>query len=263
MWENRLRRDPGSIEKRLMTPEEVLDWFKSKRAEWSSRPKKGVPDLSFDTPLQQFGQIYGAFVNLDLADVFKDELGIEVTLELWRENSLDGEDATFGDLCDFLAARVERAEVKPADILGRPCAAVGAFETILCLLADAGADVSNVAPSTLLAPYMRRWCDVFRVEVAKLAPLPPLCGLSFWVVGGALMALLGAMVIIPGMGMGYRWLWVPGIITAGLGTVIACIGMKLPLTRAEYRDRSLTLRTFGDLAKAIAQYSSQVVVVES
>ena len=245
------------VEKRLMTPEEVLDWFRAKRTEWCSRPGEG-PELGFDTTFEEFGKLYDTFDEVDLIYVC-DELSIKVTRQEWRQLfAKSGKDTPFRGLCELLAARAYRAEVKPAYVLGRPCAAAGAFETIRSLLAEGGANVSEIAPSTPMEPYLRRWSRVFRLEVAKMAPLPPLDTSGPLGIAGVVMMLLGPAFILVGLAawaLGAHagsWLCVSGVIMVVLAVAALWASTRLPLSRARYRDPSL--KTFRDLAKAIAAH---------
>jgi hypothetical protein len=136
-------------------------------------------------------------------------------------------------------------------ILGSRCTAGGAFLTIRSFLADAGADVSEVAPSTALHEYTRRYVGVFLGPVSQLAPgaLPlvkirtPVYHafidgmLVAWVaLVVALCAGLHAMALFASLGI--------AICYAGVWT----IGQWVPPKSVEFEG----IRTFRDLSKAIA-----------
>ncbi len=85
-------------------------------------------------------------------------------------------DSRVADLCVELAELIRVPAVEPVAVLGRPCPSAGAFLTVRRLLADAGVDVSDVAPSTPLGPYLWQRPTVFDRVIARMAPgrLPPL-----------------------------------------------------------------------------------------
>jgi hypothetical protein len=106
-----------------------------------------------------------------------------------------GEYETFRDLCMALAAhhrrgtalaiiqgcgyapsRARAGVVEPVTILGRPCRKAAVFRAIASILGRAGADVSRLAPSSLLEPYLRGQGRAIVLEVGRLArdPLPPI-----------------------------------------------------------------------------------------
>jgi hypothetical protein len=77
---------------------------------------------------------------------------------------------TLRDLCQFLATRIEVPAIEPFTILGKPRQSAGAFLTIRTILAQAGADVSRLAPSSPLGPYLRNHFMVFARDISKLSP---------------------------------------------------------------------------------------------
>jgi hypothetical protein len=98
-----------------------------------------------------------------------------------------GELDTFRDLCMALAAhrrtgtaaavtgtdappRDDDRGVEPATILGRPCDEAGAFRTVRDILSKSGADVSDLAPSSPLEPYLRAHARSFVVELGNRLP---------------------------------------------------------------------------------------------
>jgi hypothetical protein len=117
---------------------------------------------------------------------------------------------TVGELCERIAQGVSIPVIVPVRVLGQPCLAAGAFLTVQRLLADDGADVSAVGPSTPLTDHLLRRSLKFDATLRLLAAdrlLPPLrrknlrlsglrcvmalslwvSVLSFFVVGSALL----------------------------------------------------------------------------
>jgi len=98
-----------------------------------------------------------------------------------------GELDTFRDLCMALAAHRRSGTAaavtgtgappqddlpgpEPVTILGRPCPEAGAFRSVRDILARSGADVSDLAPSSRLEPYLRAHARSFVVELGNRLP---------------------------------------------------------------------------------------------
>jgi hypothetical protein len=140
-------------------------------------------------------------------------------------------------------------------IAGTQCLPAAAFLAIKDCLARVGADVSNLAPSTQLAEFARRYPATFVCDVARLAP-------------GAMPDVeLDAPEDVAGLSLGCASaaFWIVGLIGKLCESHLAyvmLIGAFLQLLHwigaksgRESRIRSVTfgeLRTFRDLAKCIA-----------
>jgi hypothetical protein len=144
------------------------------------------------------------------------------------------------------------ADSSPAARFGRPCAPAGAFLTIRSLLAEAGARAAEIAPSTPLAAYTRRFSGVFILAATQLAPgaLPtvrirtPVYDAAIW---GLPLALL---CLVAGPCTGLPWLTIFGVLS--FATIYAFIWFAarclLPAS-VEFGE----LRTFRDLARAMTE----------
>lgn len=153
------------VRTRPMTPAEVLDGLRDVACRLSGVPwEEAAAAIQFDT---------------ELKDLPADEAGGEMLLieQYFGTGPLPGEwwervweFGTVRGLCLALAQFVEVAVIEPVTVLGRPCPSTGAFLTVRALLARAGADVTDVAPSTPLLPYLWLWPGVFRWELPRMAP---------------------------------------------------------------------------------------------
>jgi hypothetical protein len=77
---------------------------------------------------------------------------------------------TLRELCQFLATRIEAPAIEPVTVLGRPCLSAGVFLIVRTILAQAGADVSQLAPSSSLGSYLRDHFMIFARDISKLSP---------------------------------------------------------------------------------------------
>jgi hypothetical protein len=160
---------------------------------------------------------------------------------------------TLGDVCQFIAARTSRPRLAPCRLVGRDCEPAAAFRTIRSILANGGASVTDVAPSTPLAAYTRLYSQQFVRPIAALAPgeLTQIqargaisWSVSFWMIwigllGGVVGASLGSLATaIAG-----------GAICAGSVVAWVLVSYLVPPRSVEF----VGLRTFRDLAIAVAE----------
>lgn len=155
-----------TVRTRPLTPDDVLDGLRDllrrmARVEWAD----AVAGVDFDTALDdlQLDEAVGFYPGLVELHFGTGPLPAE-----WWERVL--EFGTVRGLCVALAQFVEVPVIEPAVVLGRPCLPAGAFFTVRALLARAGADVTDLKPSTPLLPYLWLWPDVFRWELPRMAP---------------------------------------------------------------------------------------------
>jgi hypothetical protein len=141
-----------------------------------------------------------------LAKAMNKGFGVEIPLGAWREVLEPAKQRTVGGVCDLLAAHARLPRVRPAEVLGRTCVEAGVFLTVKSLLAEAGADVSEVAPSTELRLYARAYAGVFLGKVSMLAPgrLP---GVVMRYSRKAVWGVLAAMVLVPEVVVGVTSGW--------------------------------------------------------
>ncbi|HEV7299588.1 MAG TPA: hypothetical protein VGN72_09510 [Tepidisphaeraceae bacterium] len=177
---------------------------------------------------------------------------LDIPLSQWRAVLDPSEARTLGGVCDLLATHGARLpRVRPATLLGTRCVPAGVFLTVRSYLAQAGADVGDVAPSTPLAGYARRHAAVFLGPVARLVPgALPRVRMRQPIHDTALAALLLSML---GIAVGYVGDWDMLTILSTLaaaasytGSWVAALWVKP--ARVEFEG----LRTFGDLSLALA-----------
>ena len=65
------------------------------------------------------------------------------------------------EVCQLIASRAARPVIRPSRLLGSTCGPAGAFLTIRSLLHEAGAPADEIAPSTPLAHFTRRFARCF------------------------------------------------------------------------------------------------------
>lgn len=152
------------IRTRPLAPSEILDGLRDLFIRGTGLPPgRAAEFVRFDTELLDL-------IATDALDPAAVELyfGTGPLSEEWWQKVV--EFGTVGGLCHALARFVEVPAIDPVTVFGRPCPAAAAFLVIRRLLADAGADISKLRPSTPLMPYVWVWPDVFRWRLPRVAP---------------------------------------------------------------------------------------------
>jgi hypothetical protein len=232
------------------TPDYVLEVFRDfHRHECACGEADPELSLSFDTTIAEWTALWDFFNWRELAASLNESWGINCDLSDWRKALMPADERRLGDVCRLIARSAHRPAVRPARLAGRVCRPAGAFLTVRALLQEAGAPAETIAPSTPLAPFARRYCDVFLGPVSRLAPgaLPPVriynpvVDAASWAFAAGLLCLV--------TGLCGRW---HGLTGAG---VLALAGAYALLWFFANRPASVEfgeLHTFRDLAMVIA-----------
>ena len=214
--------------------------------------------LSFNTTVAEWRLACDLLPWRELGRTFNGFFDVNCSDDEWRAALEPSRNKTLRDVCEFIAVRCLRPQIRPAFLLGPPCATAGAFLTIRSLLRENGADVSGITPSAELSPYSRRYWRVFVEKMARLTPgaLPAVrvrtpvydclvAGLLLAMICFAIGAITQAPYLILGSFLGglafYAGIWI-------------ATRYVLPSSVA-FGD----LRTFRDLAEAISKNSDDIV----
>jgi len=172
---------------------------------------------------------------------------------------------TVGELCDYLAPRARIEAIRPAAVLGAVSWEAALFRAARCILAQAGADVSNLRPSSELDPYLRSHGEVMQTRIARLAPgwMPgdlkliyrplPTVLMHAVVIGWASGWVLGMGGLLLGMISSWSWPWrlmVGGWVLCFLGWVVHWLIPRTEPVRAQLGE----FETFRDLYSALGAH---------
>lgn len=176
----------------------------------------------------------------------------------WREVLEPAKEKTLRGVCELIAKNAKRPQIHPATYFGRECAPAEAFLTILAMLRRAGIDVKNVAPSTPLDYYAWRHLKEIAQVVWRLAPgsLPALQVKDRIRDKTVCAFLLAWPMMFAGFCGGLPLLIIVGVSMALIA--MAALYLWLPYHKPEHIAFG-ELRTFRDLAMAVATHSSQTV----
>jgi hypothetical protein len=240
------------IRTRPITPEEALDGLRDLLARAHGIPwEKAAAEVKFATPLDELAAVDGI-----------DPVGVELYFgtgslshEFWERVVEFG---TVGGLCHALARFVEVPAIEPVTVLGRPCRVAGAYAVIRSLLVGAGADVSELQPSSPLLPYVWLWPDVFRWEIPRLAPgrVPPVLFLNRRLTRRILGILFGLGGALFGMWMARGFPVLGGFLAAICAKVLIFDLLLVPWAarRRNWSVRFGDLYDFRDLATVLANH---------
>lgn len=233
--------DPRWLPTRLMTPDEVLDGIRDLIARATGEPWAEVAKaVGFDTPLKDFAARAGEGFDPGVIELYFET--DDLPDEWWQKVEEFG---TLRGLCFALAQFVEVPVIEPVVVLGKPSVRAGAFVTVRQLLANAGADVTDLRPSSPLLPYVWLWPDVFRWQLPRLAPgrVPEVVFLNFRLLRRVLGIMLGLFGVFAGLAVRKQFPVLGGLIVAVFVKVIV---FDLLLAPWAARRRNWQVR-FGDL----------------
>ena len=207
--------------------------------------------LSFDTSVAQRRDACDLLGWRERGCAFNPLFGISCSDAEWGAVLEPAGQRRLADVCQLIAVRAVRSVIRPSQLLGRTCAPAGAFLTIRSLLHEAGAPAGEIAPSTPLAPYTRRFAEVFLGPVSRLAPgaLPPVW-IRTPVYDAAIWGLLVAPVgVVAGLCSGAHLFTVAGVaVFASCHALTWYAARYLLPASVEFGE----LRTFRDLSLVVA-----------
>lgn len=235
------------------TPEYILAVLRDMHRQQCQCDPEADPDavLSFDTTVAAWRNACDLLGWREVGRAYNQYWGIECSDEDWRAVLEPAGQRRLADVCQLIAARVARPVIRPARLLGSTCAPAGAFLTIRSLLHEAGAPADEIAPSTPLSPYTRRFAAVFLGPVSRLAPGSlPLVQIRTPVYDSAIWGILAGLgCLLAGAGIGDHLLMVVGVVLFATCYALTWYAARNVLpARVQFGE----LRTFRDLAMVVA-----------
>jgi len=132
--------------------------------------------LSFDTSIFEWELAFIGAGDVAIPRGFNAIFGTSLSADAWKAVLEPPRQRTLGDVCRLVAQHAAVTPViEPITVMGDRSHAAGAFLAVRRILQDEGVDVSQLRPSSLLAPYLlEKWQHVLP-RLRQLAPqrLPP------------------------------------------------------------------------------------------
>ena len=238
-----------------VTPEYALDVLRDAHRQQCQHDPEADPDveLSFATTVAEWRQACDLLPWRQVADAYNLWWDFQCSHEEWHDALEPAKLRTLADVCSLLARHAKLPRTRPAKVLGAPCLCGGTFLTIRSLLREAGADIAEIAPSTPLGFYARRYLHVFLGPISWLAPgaLPavkihhPVYDSAVWgCLVGLLSGVIGACASLPWVAIGGGLVFV---VSYSMTWIAArCLGPR----RVDFGD----LKTFRDLTTVVASH---------
>jgi hypothetical protein len=209
------------------------------------------PLLSRESSLAEWELTCDADAVMERPTIINAICGSSFTPQEWKIITRAARRQTLGQFCDAIAPHTRMPRLAPVTVLGAESLAAGAFLMIRRLLADAGANASQIAPSTSIQPFCQAYSDVLS-RLAYIAPgTMPTSRLDLTPARSALLILLGVAWLELIAGLMLRW----PILALVSGCAIAMLFVALIISArfsSAARVRVGWIMTFGDLSCVMA-----------
>jgi hypothetical protein len=238
------------------TPDAVLTTLRDQRRQLSNCDPEANPtiDLTHDSTIADWRAACDLLPWRGLAKALNTHWSVKIPLRDWRRVLTPARSRRLRGVCELLARHAQLPRIRPATVLGKTCAAAGAFLTVRSMLAAAGADVSQLTPSTPLDEFTGHYPVLFVTRISQLAPgqLPPATLGSSPGGGFGLGTLVAAIVAIVA---GCEGATTAAAISAVLAGVLLVTAGLIAGARGPGSVSFGELKTFRDLSRALAAAS--------
>lgn len=241
-----------SLEQRPMTPNDVLAVLnEALLACGHGAPGSALCPLTANTKiiaLLSWSNGFSSFAGLIrwLSGVFE----IEMPHAFWNSALRPFRERTLWELCIQISRHAKAPTFAPVCVLGHRSAAAGAFLTVRRLISSYGVDVSDLAPSSPVAPYFSKCGNRVIPALHRMAPgqVPRFVAAEPVFASFSLVrSILGLPIILAAL-TGHRRILVCGAIAA-----VACfLGQCLAAWVFRPRIYAAAARTFRDLSLILA-----------
>lgn len=240
------------------SPDYVLSVFCDELRQYSQLPEgvDGNLKLSFETTIAEWRAALDLLPWRELAHGMNQYWKIDCSDEQWQAVLEPEREKRLVDVCELIAQYAVRAVVQPVSIASSSCRTAGAFLAIRSILVEAGAQASEIGPSTPLAPFTRRYAQQFLGAISQLAPgtLPLVhCRLPPVYYAGLISIILGSVLLGIGSHGGIILGWLMGTVLFVGGFLFTENSPRwLLYDSVEFGE----LRTFRDMAEVVAKHDA-------
>lgn len=245
------------ILKEPVTAEYVLSVFREQHRLYFLLDFDMLPreELTFESTVEEWREQMDLLDWRPLGRAQNELWEINLPDEEWKQVLEPEDEKTLGGVCELIARHATAPVIREETFFGKPCRPASAFLTIRALLQEAGADVSEIAPSTDLSEYSYQYGRTFLYTIANLSPgtLPRPAIMNGDSYRGADLSLLWMTGTLPfalmfSLGMRSPWfLLIPGVF------FLMYLLFRWELQRLGGKQLKFgELKTFRDLAELIA-----------
>lgn len=154
-----------------MTPSEVLTVFRAQHA-FARELDLALPDieLTTKTTVRAWRDAMDLLAGWTLGAALNEYFNIVCTPGEWEAVLEPARERRLADVCALIASRAEVPVIEAAEVLGVRCAKAGAFLAVREMLRRAGANVSELRPSSLLTQYSRDYWPRLYNDLTRTSP---------------------------------------------------------------------------------------------
>ena len=142
-----------------LTPTDILNILIEQHRISSKLDFETDPDaiLTFDSTINYWRSAGDLLPWKPLSEFLNECFGISVSESKWEQALTPSRNRTLRDVCELIAENCKYQDIKPIRILGNECLSASVFLTLKKYLRRRNVDVSNIQPSSLIAPYLKKY----------------------------------------------------------------------------------------------------------
>ncbi len=142
-----------------LTPTDILNILIEQHRISSKLDFEADPDaiLTFDSTINYWRNAGDLLPWKPLSEFLNECFGISITETKWEETLTPSRKRTLREVCKLIAENCKYQDIKPIKILGNECLSASVFLTLKKYLKRRNVDVSNMKPSSLIAPYLEKY----------------------------------------------------------------------------------------------------------
>mgnify|MGYP003607266031 CR=1 FL=1 len=142
-----------------LTPTDILNILIEQHRISSKLDFEADPEaiLTFDSTINYWRNAGDLLPWKPLSEFLNECFGISITETKWEQTLTPSRKRTLRDVCKLIAENCEYQDIKPITILGKECLSASVFLTLKKYLKRRNVDVSNIKPSSLIAPYLEKY----------------------------------------------------------------------------------------------------------
>ena len=142
-----------------LTPSDILNIFIEQHRLCSPLDPEADPSavLSFNSTIDDWREANDLLPWKELSIFLNQEFNISPSEEEWKSVLVPSSIRTLKDLCELISKHSKHDQIKPKKLLGQECLSSAVFLTLKKYLERRHVDVSDLRPSSLLAPYFEKY----------------------------------------------------------------------------------------------------------